>query len=92
MPQSQYEALRTILELIKSNPDAQIDIIGWCDRYGTDAMNMRISQLRADSVKAWLARRGVARTRMQATGRGVDREQPDRTKARRVSIFIMESR
>lgn len=92
VPQSQYEALRTILELVKSNPDAQIDIIGWCDRYGTDAMNMRISQLRADSVKAWLARRGVAKTRMQATGRGVDREQPDRTKARRVSIFIMESR
>lgn len=92
VPQSQYEALRTILELIKSNPDAQIDIIGWCDRYGTDAMNMRISQLRADSVKAWLARRGVAKTRMQATGHGVDREQPDRTKARRVSIFIMESR
>ena len=55
-------------------------------------MNMRISQLRTDSVKAWLARRGVAKTRMQATGRGVDREQPDRTKARRVSIFIMESR
>ena len=92
VPQSQYEALQTILEHIKANPDAQIDIIGTCDRYGTDAMNMRISQLRADSVKAWLARRGIAKSRLNAEGHGVDRNEPDRTKARRVSIYVMESR
>ena len=92
VPQSQYEALQTVLELINSNPDAQIDIIGTCDHYGTDAMNMRISQLRADSVKAWLARRGVSKSRLNAEGHGVDRNEPDRTKARRVSIYIMEPR
>lgn len=92
VPQSQYEALQTVLELINSNPDAQIDIIGTCDHYGTDAMNMRISQLRADSVKAWLARRGVSKSRLNAEGHGVDRNEADRTKARRVSIYIMESR
>lgn len=92
VPQSQYEALQTVLELINANPDAQIDIIGTCDHYGTDAMNMRISQLRADSVKAWLARRGVSKSRLNAEGHGVDRNEADRTKARRVSIYIMESR
>ena len=92
VPQSQYEALQTVLELINSNPDAQIDIIGTCDHYGTDAMNMRISQLRADSVKAWLARRGVSKSRLNAEGHGVDRNEADRTKARRVSIYIMEPR
>ena len=92
VPQSQYEALQTVLELINANPDAQIDIIGTCDHYGTDAMNMRISQLRADSVKAWLARRGVSKSRLNAEGHGVDRNEADRTKARRVSIYIMEPR
>ena len=92
VPQSQYEALQMVLELINANPDAQIDIIGTCDHYGTDAMNMRISQLRADSVKAWLARRGVSKSRLNAEGHGVDRNEADRTKARRVSIYIMESR
>ncbi len=92
VPQSQYEALQTVLELINSNPDAQIDIIGTCDHYGTDAMNMRISQLRADSVKAWLARRGVSKSRLNAEGHGVDRNEAARTKARRVSIYIMEPR
>ena len=92
VPQSQYEALQMVLELINANPDAQIDIIGTCDHYGTDAMNMRISQLRADSVKAWLARRGVSKSRLNAEGHGVDRNEADRTKARRVSIYIMEPR
>lgn len=92
VPQSQYEALQMVLELINANPDAQIDIIGTCDHYGTDAMNMRISQLRADFVKAWLARRGVSKSRLNAEGHGVDRNEPDRTKARRVSIYIMEPR
>ena len=92
VPQSQYDALQTILEHIKANPDAQIDIIGTCDHYGTDAMNMRISQLRADSVKAWLARRGIAKSRLSAEGHGVDRNEADRIKARRVSIYIMETR
>lgn len=92
VPQGQYEALQAVLELINANPDAQIDIIGTCDHYGTDAMNMRISQLRADSVKAWLARRGVSKSRLNAEGHGVDRNEAARTKARRVSIYIMESR
>ena len=92
VPQGQYEALQAVLELINANPDAQIDIIGTCDHYGTDAMNMRISQLRADSVKAWLARRGVSKSRLNAEGHGVDRNEADRTKARRVSIYIMEPR
>ena len=89
VPQSQYEALQAILEQLRQNPDAQVVITGWCDHYGTDAVNMRISQLRADSVKAWLARRGISRARMEAVGRGVDRDEPVRSKARRVSVHIM---
>lgn len=53
--------------------NAQIDnvsITGHTDRLGTDAYNAKLSQQRADAVKAYLVARGVAKHRLVATGKG----------------------
>ena len=63
--------LDEIAEAMVRNP--QIDnvrITGHTDRLGTEAYNMKLSQRRADAVKAYLVKQGVEARRLQAVGRG----------------------
>ncbi len=84
----QTRKLQQILEYLMSNDDAILTLNGWCDRYGSDAVNERISTLRAESVKTWLVARGVDSSRIEALGCGVDRSERNNTKARRVSAEL----
>ena len=45
-------------------------ITGHTDQLGTDAINRRLSQQRADAVKAYLVGKGVSASRMTARGVG----------------------
>jgi outer membrane protein OmpA-like peptidoglycan-associated protein len=47
-----------------------VRITGHTDRIGSEAYNMKLSQRRADAVKAYLVAKGVAASRLQAVGRG----------------------
>ena len=54
-------------------PAAQIEIGGHTDPRGGHDMNVKLSQARADSVRAYLVQKGVAATRLSAMGYGPDK-------------------
>lgn len=55
---------------LQNTPDRQIDIAGYTDSQGDDAMNMALSQRRADTVSDYLVSHGVASQRISAIGKG----------------------
>lgn len=65
-----FENLDNVVEIMKNYPDFNLTIEGHTDSQGDDAMNMTLSQNRANSVKRYLASKGVAESRMTAIGYG----------------------
>ncbi len=67
------EKLNHLLTVVNSRPNAAVSIEGHTDVRGDDAYNQALSQRRAESVRAWLTGRGVAASRITATGAGESR-------------------
>lgn len=80
---SEVSKLKSILHILKENPEMKVMVTGWCDTRGSVAVNRRISRQRAQALKTWLVKRGIAASRISVVGKGSDgsREAP---KARRV--------
>ena len=55
------------------HPAIKVDIEGHTDDVGNDRANMKLSQARANSVRAYLVKKGVEPMRMRAVGYGEDR-------------------
>ncbi|MBB3169025.1 OmpA family protein [Simiduia aestuariiviva] len=55
---------------LNQNQDRQLIIEGYTDNIGSDAFNLSLSQDRADSVKSYLLKQGIASYRMQSSGKG----------------------
>ncbi len=55
---------------IKKYPDAKISLVGYTDSVGGDAYNLKLSERRAEAVKAALVKRGVDASRISTSGRG----------------------
>jgi outer membrane protein OmpA-like peptidoglycan-associated protein len=92
--------LRSVLDpfanSLKGDPNARIAIIGHTDSTGSEAVNNPLSVHRAESVRDYLADRGVAPSRIEVAGRG-EREpvadnssEAGRAKNRRVEIYLRE--
>jgi len=65
-----FTVLDIVAQSLTANPDIRIEIAGYTDNTGTVATNLRLSQARADAVRAYLGSKGVAPGRMVAKGYG----------------------
>ena len=81
--QNEETKLNDILKTLKENPDMKVTVTGWCDTRGSVAVNKRISRQRAEALKAWLVKKGIAASRISAAGKGRDGSR-EAQKARRV--------
>lgn len=72
--------LHKALEYIRAQDErAKIEIVGWTDWVGSDTYNLRLSQKRAEAVKAWLVKKGIPAERMRAIGKGKSYRYDNRT-------------
>ncbi len=73
-------ALRVLDRVARSllgSPDLQVRVSGHTDSTGSRALNMRLSQERAEAVRRYLIGQGVAADRLVAVGYGPDRPVAD---------------
>jgi outer membrane protein OmpA-like peptidoglycan-associated protein len=91
-------SLRPVLEQFAAGLDQTtlVLIVGHTDSTGNDAINNPLSVERADSVRSYLAGRGVATTRIEIAGEGSRQPVADngteagRAQNRRVEIFLRD--
>ena len=62
--------LNGIVQILKENPDLKFEVGGHTDSDGDDALNLKLSQQRAEAVRTQLIAMGVANTRLTAKGYG----------------------
>jgi len=81
---------------LKEWGEVKIEVAGHTDSVGTDAYNLRLSQRRADTVRAYLIEKGIAADRLFAKGYGESSPVADnktaegRYKNRRVELIQMQ--
>ena len=97
------ETLGKAADFIRERAAGVVRMEGHTDAKGDDAYNQRLSERRADSVRQWLARKGLGTIRFTSKGLGETRPvapntKPDgsddaegRQKNRRVEIVISKS-
>jgi len=64
------EQLENIVIILRAYPNVAVKVGGYTDSSGPTEQNVKLSQARADSVKAELAKRGIAPERLAAEGYG----------------------
>lgn len=64
--------LFAIAKAMKDNPDVKIDIYGYADFTGGEAINKKITKKRAEALKKWLESVGIEGNRMETYGLGKD--------------------
>lgn len=62
--------LGKLAAFLSQYPDRSVTIEGYTDDVGSEASNQSLSQRRADSVKSYLLSRGIASSRLSASGMG----------------------
>ncbi|RZN83833.1 MAG: OmpA family protein [Winogradskyella sp.] len=65
--------LSDIIKILRSNPKAKFTIDGHTDSIGSDLLNLRLSQERADSVKEYLVANGINESRLVSRGFGEEK-------------------
>lgn len=91
------DALRNILNVLEENPELIVEISGHTDSDGADAVNLRLSQARAQSVVTYLTQSGISAQRLMAKGYGETKpiapnDTPDnKRKNRRIELMVVGS-
>ena len=68
-----HGVLETIAKTLEKYPAISLLIEGHCDERGSAEYNMGLGVQRADAVKRWLLKRGIAKSRLEATSHGKER-------------------
>jgi outer membrane protein OmpA-like peptidoglycan-associated protein len=69
--------LDKLYAILNERPNVAINIEGHTDNTGRPETNKTLSQKRADAVKAYLVKKGIAEDRMTATGFGPEKPVAD---------------
>ena len=62
-----------LVAVMKQYPDLNVTIEGHTDSVGSDAYNKKLSQRRADAVKAYMVKKGIDANRLTAVGYGEEK-------------------
>jgi outer membrane protein OmpA-like peptidoglycan-associated protein len=87
--------LSRLATVLRDHPERQVSIEGHTDDVGTDSYNRELSEARAESVRSFLVRHGVAPNRIVARGYGEDYpvasndSDAGRLQNRRVEVVIL---
>jgi len=90
--------LDEVAKVLKENPDYNIDIKGHTDNVGDAQKNLTLSIDRAEAVKNYLVKKGIAESRMKIEGFGDTKPVADnntaagRTQNRRVEFVVIFER
>jgi outer membrane protein OmpA-like peptidoglycan-associated protein/tetratricopeptide (TPR) repeat protein len=68
-----YEELNKMVSFLEANPQVNVEIAGHTDNIGSDAINKKLSQQRANKVVDYLTGKGIDRRRLNAVGYGEER-------------------
>ena len=88
------EKLARLSGLVLAHPGLKLDAEGHTDSTGSDALNQRLSQQRAEAVRAYLESQGIGAANLTAQGFGKERPVADNASAkgrqqnRRVEIVV----
>ena len=95
-PQS-FPVLTAVAGILKANPKLRVRVDGYTDGRGPKAMNLRLSQARAEAVVTFLKEAGIAADRLEAVGHGKKRPaqgggSPEARSANRRVEFVILSK
>jgi outer membrane protein OmpA-like peptidoglycan-associated protein len=91
-----FALLNDVAAALRDNAKIKVEVQGHTDSQGNDAFNKKLSQRRAEAVRAYLTRKGVDASRMVPVGYGEDvsiadnRTAAGRSQNRRVEFVITE--
>ena len=71
------DTLQRAVAYLKAHPDARVEIQGHTDAKGTEEYNQKLADRRADAVKAYLASRGIATSKMSTRSFGKSQPEAD---------------
>jgi OOP family OmpA-OmpF porin len=69
-PGISYKILDEVASVLEDNPKISLEVQGHTDNVGGDAYNMKLSQARADAVRAYLVSKGISPSRLVSKGYG----------------------
>jgi outer membrane protein OmpA-like peptidoglycan-associated protein len=90
------QRLEQVATALKDNSERTITILGHTDSRGSDSLNLRLSQERADAVRQFMVGQNIEPSRIRAVGKGelepiATNENPEgRANNRRVEIVLGE--
>jgi len=86
--------LEKVFDALTASPELEVEIIGYTDNAGPVEVNQQLSLRRAQAVRTWLIKKGVASRRLTATGKGsrdpvASNDTPEgRAKNRRIEFHV----